>query len=71
MYKYIASCLSHAISQTVVHIYIHTARKTDGELDSLTVHSIEKKIKITLGGIRTRLKPSTNPLRLHSIALDN
>ena len=37
MYKYIASCLSHATSQTVVHIYIHTARKTDGELDSLTV----------------------------------
>ena len=32
-----SSSLSHATPHTVVHFYIHTARKTDGELDSLTV----------------------------------
>ena len=43
---------------TVVQIFIHTARKMDGELETLTVSQLKKIIKIPIGRVRTRIKPS-------------
>ena len=62
------------VTQPPTRLSIFTSIQPEKRMVSwirLLCYSVEKKIKITLGGIRTRVKPSTNSVRLHSIALDN